>query len=202
MFKGIIEDIGTIIGIDHSKERDTKVFIKPHNTSFLSKIQLGSSVACSGICLSVVQLHNEYFSADISQATLSVTNTTYWEKGTKINLELPLKMNDRLDGHFVQGHVDSTGVITTITHINSSHNIIFQIQEPLLKYIIIKGSISINGVSLTVNTIVDNTFSVNIIPYTWNNTIFQYSKVNDIVNIEVDMIAKHIEKLYQYNSIL
>ena len=115
-------------------------------------------------------------------------------------MELPLKTNDRLDGHFVQGHIDGTGIITSITNVNSSHNIVFQIQEPLLKYIATKGSIAIDGVSLTVNTILDNTLSINIIPHTWTNTIFQYSKVKDIVNIEVDIIANHIEKLYQHNT--
>ncbi|QLK53584.1 riboflavin synthase [Ehrlichia ruminantium] len=200
MFKGIIEDIGTIVHVDHIQERDIRVFIRPYNVNFLSKVQLGSSVACSGICLSVAQLHGEYFSADISQSTLSVTNTIYWKKGTNINLELSLKINDRLDGHFVQGHVDGIGTIISITKINSSHNIVFQTQQPLLKYIVTKGSIAIDGVSLTVNTTSNNTFSVNIIPHTWENTIFQYSKVTDKVNIEVDIIAKHIEKLYQYNT--
>ena len=91
MFKGITEDIGTIISIDRVQNCDTRVFIKPYNISFLSKIQLGSSVACSGICLSIVQLHNEYFSSDISEATLSATNIIHWKEGTKINFGITIK---------------------------------------------------------------------------------------------------------------
>ncbi|WDM85242.1 riboflavin synthase [Ehrlichia sp. JZT12] len=198
MFKGIIENIGTIIHTHYQKGYDTRVSIKPQNIDFLNEAKIGSSIGCSGICLSIVELNNEDFVADISQATLSVTNAIYWKEGTNINLELPLKFNDRLDGHLVQGHVDGIGTITSITNVNSSHNIEFCIPDSLLKYTIVKGSIAIDGVSLTINSINNNTLSVNIIPHTWQNTIFQYKKVNDVVNIEIDMIAKHLERLYQF----
>ena len=198
MFKGIINDIGTITHIHHQKDRDIRVLITPQDTDLLNEVKIGSSIACSGICLSVVELGYKYFAVDISQETLSVTNTIYWKEGTNINLEPPLKLNDSLDGHFVQGHVDGIGIITSITNVNTSHNIEISIPDSLLKYITIKGSIAIDGVSLTINTINNQTLSVNIIPHTWKNTIFQYKKVHDIVNIETDMIAKHIERLYQF----
>ncbi|AHX03370.1 riboflavin synthase, alpha subunit [Ehrlichia chaffeensis str. Heartland] len=199
MFKGIIEDIGTIIQVDYTKGQDRRLVIKPTNANFLSETKIGDSIGCSGICLSAVELDNECFSADVSDATLSVTSAAHWKEGTKINLELPLKMTDRLDGHFVQGHVDGVGNIISITNVNSSHNIEFHIPDALLKYMIRKGSIAIDGVSLTINSISNNILSVNIIPHTWKKTTFQYNKVNDNINIEVDMLAKHLERLYEHN---
>ncbi|MGN7618709.1 MAG: riboflavin synthase [Ehrlichia sp.] len=200
MFKGIIVNTGTVIHVRNKKNLDVRVLIKPQDANFLNESKLGSSVACSGICLSIIELGNEYFAVDISQATLSVTNATHWKEGTNINLELPLKFNDRLDGHLIQGHIDDIGTITSITEENSSHNMEFRIPDRLLKYITTKGSIAIDGVSLTINSIDNQTLSVNIIPHTWKNTIFQYNKVNDSVNIETDMIARHIERLYQFNK--
>ncbi|RZB12813.1 riboflavin synthase [Ehrlichia minasensis] len=200
MFKGIVEDIGTVVQVCNTKNRDRRISIKPSNFRFLSETKLGDSIGCSGICLSVVELNDNYFVTDVSDATLSITNATHWEEGTKINLELPIRITDRLDGHLVQGHVDGVGKITSIIKVNSSHNIEFHVPDTLLKYMIVKGSIAINGVSLTINAISNGVLSVNIIPHTWEKTVFQYSQVNDIVNIEADILAKHLEQLYAYNT--
>ncbi|KJV65625.1 MULTISPECIES: riboflavin synthase [Ehrlichia] len=196
MFKGIIENIGTVTQINDIKSHDKRITIKPTNPNFLNETKIGDSIGCSGICLSVVELNNRCFVVDVSDATLSVTSATHWKEGTKINLEPALRMTDRIDGHFVQGHVDGIGKIISITSVNSSHNIGFHIPDSLLKYMIIKGSIAIDGVSLTINSISNEILSVNIIPHTWENTTFQYNKVNDTINIEVDMLAKHLERLY------
>lgn len=199
MFKGIIENVGTVTQIDNIKGCDKRITIEPTNHNFLSETTIGDSIGCSGICLSVVELNNRCFFVDVSNATLSITSAAYWKEGTKINLEPALRITDRIDGHFVQGHVDGIGKIISITNVNSSYNMEFYIPDSLLKYMIIKGSIAIDGVSLTINSISNEILSVNIIPHTWKNTTFQYNKVNDTINIEVDMLAKHLERLYKYN---
>ncbi|KJV69192.1 riboflavin synthase [Candidatus Neoehrlichia procyonis] len=195
MFKGIITHLATVTQINIYPNSDIAICISPENNDFLQGLMLGGSISCSGICLTIAELGNDYFSVTASQETLTCTNIGNWYEGYRINLEAALKLNDHIDGHFVQGHIDGTGKITSITSAGQSNIIEISTTLSLLKYIIKKGSVAVNGVSLTVNDVSNTTFKVNIIPYTWHNTIFQYVKTNDIVNIETDIIAKYIIQL-------
>lgn len=196
MFTGIITDIGTIISKDN--EGDICFGIKTNYN--LSKLNIGSSIACSGVCLSVKKIYKNTFYANVSRETLSCTTLNSWEKGTKINLERSLKINDEIGGHIVTGHIDFTAKVSSIDICGSSHIVNIEYPEIFEKYIAKKGSITVDGVSLTVNNIQNNIFSVNIIPITWEKTIFQYIKVDNKVNLEVDILARYIEKIYLHSK--
>lgn len=190
MFKGIITNIGTIINTNP----DQTFYIK---TESLSSINRGDSIACAGVCLTIVEIIDDVFAAQVSKETLKVTNLNTWKIGTKINLEQATKLNDRIDGHLVQGHIDGIVKILMINQNLSSHEIKLLCPHELTKFIAKKGSVTLDGVSLTVNSIINQEFTVNIIPYTWKNTTFQYSKVNDSLNLEVDIIARYLDRLLQ-----
>lgn len=203
MFKGIITDIGTIIDIITNPNSDKVVHIKTQN---LSSINKGDSIACSGVCLTVVDIMYDIFIVNISYETLKVTNLNKWKISQKINLEQAMRLSDRIDGHLVQGHVDKVAKILTINQNLDSYEIILSCPQELTKFIAKKGSITLDGVSLTVNSIINRSlaksvykeFTVNIIPYTWKNTTFQYNKVNNYINLEVDMIARYLDQLMQH----
>lgn len=203
MFKGIITDIGTITDIITNPNSDKIVHIKTQN---LSSINKGDSIACSGVCLTVVDIINDIFTVNISHETLKVTNLNTWEINQKVNLEQAMRLSDRIDGHLVQGHVDQVAKILTINQNLDSYEITLSCPQELTKFIAKKGSITLDGVSLTVNSIINRPlaesvykeFTVNIIPYTWKNTTFQYNKVNDYINLEVDMIARYLDQLIQH----
>jgi len=189
MFSGIIADVGEVLSIDKLTADWT---IKIKTQLDINKILIGDSVSCDGICLTVIDLGINYFVVQVSNETTKVTNISCWHEGYRINLEKSLLVGDHLNGHFVLGHVDSCGKIENIKKERESH--IFQILVPkkLNKFIANKGSIAINGVSLTVNEVFRDFISVNIIPYTWRNTNIQYVKINSKVNIEIDLIARYI----------
>lgn len=193
MFSGIIADIGTIFAIDKDSD-DWKVEIQTALDT--SEITIGDSISCDGICLTVTEINNNTFVVQVSSETRKVTNINYWILGYKVNLEKSLRVGDLLNGHFVQGHVDCYTKIYEIEETGDSHKIRFILPEQLGKYITYKCSITINGISLTVNKVTKTFFEVNIVPHTWNNT--NLSQLNDgsIVNVEVDLIARYLEKLY------
>ena len=188
MFTGIIKDFGLIIKIE--KSGDWEIEIQPSWKS--QDIDVGASISCSGICLTVKKFINKNFIIDVSHETISKTNVSDWNIGTKINLEKSLKIGDELGGHFVTGHIDGVAKVFCIEKINDSHKIIFTVPSTFLKYIVQKGSISLNGVSLTVNEVYDNKFSVNIIDYTWNETTFNLIKVSQYINFEIDIISRYL----------
>lgn len=195
MFKGIITGIGTITDIITNPNSDKIVHIKTQN---LSSINKGDSIACSGVCLTVVDITNNIFTVNISYETLKVTNLNTWEINQKINLEQAMRLNDRIDGHLVQGHVDKVARILRMNQNLDSYEITLSCPQELTKFIAKKGSITLDGVSLTVNSVISQEFIINIIPYTWKNTTFQYNKVNDYVNLEVDMIVRYLDQLMQH----
>ncbi|WP_341807920.1 riboflavin synthase [Wolbachia endosymbiont (group E) of Neria commutata] len=195
MFKGIITDIGTIIDITTSSDSDQIFHIKTQN---LSSINKGDSIACSGVCLTVVDIMSDIFTVQASHETIKITNLNTWTVDKKINLEQAMRLSDRIDGHLVQGHVDGIVKISTIKQNLNSHEITLSSPQELIKFIAKKGSVTLDGVSLTVNSVVNQEFTVNIIPYTWENTTFQYNKVNDCLNLEVDMIARYLDQLMQH----
>jgi len=198
MFTGIIQAQGNIKEIRASNKG--AVFVLNSNSLDLSDISIGDSIAVNGVCLTVTQLDKNYFSADVSQETLNCSTFSQLKKGQNINLEKSLRLNQGVDGHIVSGHVDGVGKITLIAIEGESTRMKIKVDDNLVKYIAKKGSICINGVSLTVNEIDGNVFDVNIVPHTFSVTTFDELKVNSQVNIEIDIIARHIEQLLNYKT--
>ena len=192
MFSGIIEQVGEVINIeDHG---DRRLSIK---TKFVKKdIKIGSSVCCNGVCLTVHTIKknnaNLVLSFDVSKETLKCTNFDNLHSGSLINLEKSLKVGDEISGHFVFGHVDTVSKLKSKKKSGKSYILEFTMPKNIRKLVTKKGSISINGISLTVNKTTKDSFFVNIVDYTWNHTNLRKIKLNDIVNIEVDMLARYV----------
>jgi len=188
MFTGIIQTQGKISWIeDFSKFKSVAI------ESNLRNFDIGSSICCSGICLTATSIKKNIFTADISNETLEKTNSKFWKKGNQINLEKSLKIGDEVSGHFVFGHVDTTGQLKNIKKIGKSWMIQIEFPAILKKFIVTKGSISLNGISLTINEVKSNKFNCMIIPHTFNNTDIQHYKKNQILNLEVDMLARYAQ---------
>ena len=198
MFTGIIQAQGNIKEIRASNKG--AVFVLNSNSLDLSDVSIGDSIAVNGVCLTVTQLDKNYFSSDVSQETLDCTTFSQLKKGQNINLEKSLRLNQGVDGHIVSGHVDGVGKITLIAIEGDSTRMKIKVDDNLVKYIVKKGSICINGVSLTVNEIDGNVFDVNIVPHTFSVTTLGELKVNSQVNIEIDIIARHIEGLLNHKT--
>jgi riboflavin synthase len=192
MFTGIIETLGVIQEI--KKEKDN-IHITV-NSSITSELQIDQSVAHNGICLTVVALNDPLYTVTAIDETIKKTNLGYWQEGDSINLERAMKLGDRLDGHIVQGHVDQIGTCIAAEETNGSWSYTFEYDETLDNITIEKGSITINGVSLTVVNSKKNQFSVAIIPYTYEHTNFNSFKVGTKINLEFDVIGKYVAKLY------
>ena len=199
MFTGIVSHLGKIIEISHPS--DWELLVDVINTdhsddSFkIDSIAIGASISCSGICLTLKKISNNTLFFDVSDETREKTNFSTWKVGSLINLEKSLKVGEELGGHFVYGHVDTIAVIRSIEKINGSYKIIFEINKGFLKYFASKGSVSIDGVSLTVNDVDKDFFTVNIVPYTWLHTSFKNYKIGSIVNIEIDILVRYLESL-------
>ena len=198
MFTGIIQAQGNIKEIRSSNKG--VVFILNSNSLDLSDVSIGDSIAVNGVCLTVTQLDKNYFSADVSQETLNCTTFSQLKKGQSINLEKSLRLDQGIDGHVVSGHVVGVGKVSSITFEGESTRMKIKVDDNLIKYIAKKGSICINGVSLTVNEIDGNVFGVNIVPHTFSITTLDELKVNSQVNIEIDIIARHIEQLLNHKT--
>ena len=191
MFTGIIEEIGSVKAI--SREAGNIHFTIA--AKMTKELKVDQSIAHNGCCLTVVAIHNECYQVTAIQETLDKTNLNHWEIGTKVNLERCLVMNGRLDGHIVQGHVDTVATCTHYEEQNGSWKYTFQYKDEQLT--VEKGSITINGTSLTVVDSQEKGFSVCIIPYTFENTNFKNLKTGDIVNLEFDIIGKYVAKWMQ-----
>ncbi|MDR0618048.1 MAG: riboflavin synthase [Endomicrobium sp.] len=191
MFTGLIEDVGLVKNIFSSQIEIT---------TSLKDIVKGDSIAVNGVCLTTVVVKVDGFVADYSPYTDKNTMLSKLENGSKVNLERALRFSSRLGGHIVSGHVDGTVRIKNIKKINNFYQILFNCKEMLLKYIVEKGSVAIDGVSLTVSSVHDFGFGVFIIPETFENTIFNFKKNDDEANIEVDILSKYVEKFINKNS--
>jgi riboflavin synthase len=191
MFTGIITDIAEVKKIH--QRGDTRFEFTTHFDT--SSFEIGASIACNGACLTIVDIGSDWFAVDVSAETLSKTTLGLWEVGVLVNLERPLTLSDELGGHIVSGHIDGVGRVSSIEIEGDSIRYCFEAEKELMKFIAIKGSVAVNGVSLTVNEIFGNTFGVNIIPHTQLNTNFGAIKTEDSVNIEIDMIARYVERL-------
>ncbi|MBA0882717.1 riboflavin synthase [Flavobacterium undicola] len=192
MFTGIIETLGTIQEI--KKEKDN-IHITV-NSSITSELKIDQSVAHNGICLTVVAINDTTYTVTAIDETIKKTNLGEWQEKDLVNLERAMKLGDRLDGHIVQGHVDQIGTCIAISETNGSWLYTFEYDDKLNNLTIEKGSITINGVSLTVVNSKKNQFSVAIIPYTHEHTNFKNFKIGSKINLEFDVIGKYVSKLY------
>ena len=192
MFTGIIETIGVIKAIE---KEDENVHITV-NSSITNELKIDQSVSHNGVCLTIVNINNDSYTITAIQETLNKTNLGSWKIGDLVNLERAMKLNDRLDGHLVQGHIDQIGVCKEVLETNGSWFYTFQYDENLNNITIEKGSITVNGVSLTVVNSKNNEFSVAIIPYTYEQTNFKNFKKGTKVNLEFDVIGKYVAKLF------
>ena len=199
MFTGIVSHIGKVNKISHPDDWELSVDVindinSDHDFN-INSIAIGASISCSGICLTLKKVISNTLFFDVSDETREKTNFSSWKVGSLINLEKSLKVGDELGGHFVYGHVDTTAVIRSIEKINGSYKINFSINRDFLKYFASKGSVSIDGVSLTVNDVDKDFFTVNIVPYTWTHTSFKNYNIGTVVNIEIDILARYLESL-------
>ncbi len=193
MFTGIIQAIGRIQKIEQ-KGGDVRLFLNTANLQ-ISDSELGDSIAVNGICLTAVEYTDNGFVADVSGETLSKTSLGFLKQGSPVNLEKALTLNTALGGHIVSGHVDGLGKLITQVNDGRSIRYVFSVPGEISHYIAEKGSITIDGASLTVNHVEGNQFGINIVPHTRENTIFKYYEINTQVNIEVDIIARYLERL-------
>jgi riboflavin synthase len=191
MFSGIVTDIGVVRAVE--RQGDTKFTI---GTSYDAEaVSLGASIAHSGVCLTVIERGPDWFVVQASTETLTVTTLGDWVPGTRINLERSLRMGDEMGGHLVFGHVDGVANVVAIHPEGDSLRLVFEVPEALAKYVASKGSVAIDGVSLTVNEVDGNRFGVNIIPHTQQATTFHAYRVGTRVNLEVDMLARYVARL-------
>ncbi len=193
MFTGIIQTLGSVASIE-SKGGDIRLGVNTNELD-LSGARPGDSIAVNGVCLTAVELKEQGFVADISLETLNKTSLGQLESGSPVNLEKALTLNTALGGHLVSGHVDGIATVVALEKDARSIGYGFELAPELQHYIAEKGSVTIDGASLTVNRVENNRFDVNIVPHTAQKTIFQYYRVQSRVNIEVDIIARYLERL-------
>lgn len=194
MFTGIIQDIGTVKSI--SRNGDWR-FVIQTNIPLHDKA-IGASIACAGCCLTVVEKGDDWFAVDVSHESLNKTTLKNWEEGSRLNLEPSLRLGDELGGHIVSGHVDGLATLDTITKREDSHELWFTLPSDFAPYVAEKGSITLSGVSLTVNDVKGASFNVNIIPHTWQVTTLGGLQEGDTINFEIDMLARYIARQREF----
>lgn len=192
MFTGIIESLGTVKEIQQDQDNLHLTI----SSTITPELKIDQSVAHNGVCLTVVAIDSDYYTVTAIRETIEKTNLGDWKIGDSVNLERAMKLGDRLDGHIVQGHVDQTGICVSVENANGSWYYTFEYDENLNNLTIEKGSITVNGVSLTVVNSKQNQFSVAIIPYTYEHTNFKNFEVGTKINLEFDVIGKYVAKLH------
>jgi riboflavin synthase len=193
MFTGIVEELGHVASIERA---ETGARLTVRCSGVLQDATLGASIAVNGTCLTAVQLSSDRFSADLAPETLKRTNLGDLQSGAPVNLERPLRANSRLDGHFVLGHVDGTAEVVALEELgNGNWWLRIRVPEQLSRYIVSKGSVAVDGISLTVAEVDGELVSFTIIPHTYEHTTLHARQAGSRVNIEVDILAKHLEKL-------
>jgi riboflavin synthase len=194
MFTGLVEEKGIL----KEKIPTGEGFQFVIQASIIMKdLQIGSSVAVNGCCLTVVKIAGNTFAVDTIEETLNKTNLGVLKQGMKVNLERPLAAEARLGGHFVLGHIDTTGKVEDVKELSNSHWLTISFPEKFKQYLIYVGSVAIDGVSMTVAELKDRSFSVGIIPHTWKATIFADKKIGDTVNLEFDVLGKYVERIME-----
>lgn len=192
MFSGIVADVGTITRAE-DREGGLRLVIGT-GTLGLEDVQLGDSIAVNGVCLTVVRMEGKAFTVDVSRETLNCT-VGLDRQGARVNLEKALRLSDRLGGHLVSGHVDGVGEVASFTDLGESWRLVARAPQALAKYVAAKGSITINGVSLTVNRVAGTEFEVNLIPHTLAMTTLGELRAGAKVNLEIDLIARYVERM-------
>ncbi len=198
MFTGIITDVGTITKAE--QRGDLRLIIQCGYD--MAGVDLGASIACSGVCLTVVDKGADWFAIDASAETVSKTSSAMWTQGRRLNLERALKIGDELGGHIVTGHVDGVATIAAIAPEGDSHRVSVTVGAEIAPYIATKGSVTVDGVSLTVNSVADNadgtaTFGLNIIPHTWDVTALGDLAEGQQVNVEIDVLARYLARMQE-----
>lgn len=192
MFTGLVRDIGTVVS---AEEKDGGRRIEIETNIDLEKVPVGASVACSGVCLTVIEKSKNSFWIDASEETLRKTLIGQWQVGSRVNIEPSLHLGDEIGGHFVFGHVDGTAMIKEIVPEGNSTKLVIEAPGNLSQFLASKGSVSLDGVSLTVNAVEGQRFTVSIIPHTMEQTTFRFLKEGDAVHIEVDMLARYVQRM-------
>jgi riboflavin synthase len=191
MFTGIVTDVGRVRAV-RDTNRDRRFEIE---TAFdLSTLDIGASVSHAGCCLTVVEKGADWFAVEVSGETLAMSTLDNWKQGRRVNLERAARVGDELGGHIVSGHVDGVGEVISIDSEGGSHRVRIRVPQPLHRFIAPKGSITVEGVSLTVNEVEDDVFGVNLIPHTWDVTTLGELKVGSRVNLEIDMLARYLAR--------
>lgn len=196
MFTGIISDIGTVDAVHLRGDMRARI----RCAYDMAGVDLGASIACDGVCLTVVEKGADWFDVDISAETISKTNigTAGWAVGKRLNLERALRVGDELGGHIVSGHVDGTAVIEAMHRDGDSTRITFRAPDALARFIAEKGSVALNGTSLTVNEVAGSTFGVNLIPHTQQVTTWGGAATGDQINLEIDTMARYVARLAEF----
>lgn len=197
MFTGIVEEVGKV---DNIKKGAKSSIITVIANKIFEDIHIGDSIAVNGVCLTVTNFNDNTFTADVMNETLSRSSLGELSKGSYVNLERAMPINGRFGGHIVSGHIDGTGEITNIQKDDNAIWYTVKAHDSLMKYIVEKGSIAIDGISLTVAKVSDKNFSVSIIPHTAKETILSHRKIGDSVNLENDIIGKYVDKLINFRS--
>lgn len=192
MFTGIIEAVGRVRSISVGAE---SAKVELYAELLDNDIKVGDSVAVNGVCLTVTSKDGNIFCADVGNETLKVTTLGFLKGGSYVNIERPVKLGGRLDGHLVQGHVDGIGKVLNINKISTGVEVTLEVDNSLSKYLVKRGSVAVNGISLTITAEGPTSFKVFLIPHTVESTTFKYAKVGDLANLEVDIIGKYIEKM-------
>ena len=192
MFTGIVEEIGYVKSFNRAPGGAK---LEVNCSDILDDLKIGDSVCINGVCETVTSVNNSGFSVDVSDETLSVTNFVVLAKNDHLNLERALTLNSRLGGHIVSGHIDCKGMINSVEKLSDFYNISVMIPPEYMKYVVYKGSVAVNGISLTVSEVRKAGFSVAVIPHTYQNTNLQYLNIGKNVNIETDILGRYVEKL-------
>ena len=199
MFTGIVTDIGEIVAVTPGSQAGDRRFVV-RTRHDMTPIAIGASIACSGCCLTVVEKGSDRFTVEVSGESLAKTHLGDWSAGSRLNLELSLKLGDELGGHLVYGHVDGTGTVVSMTPEGGSVRFVFEAPGDLARFIAAKGSIAVDGVSLTVNEVTGNRFGINIISHTQAVTTLGAARVGQRVNLEVDMLARYVARLLEHGK--
>ncbi len=197
MFTGLVQDIGTIRSVSGNAESKR---IEIGVSDRFTKVQIGTSICCSGCCLSVVEKTKDSLFFDVSAETLNRTTIGSWKVMTRVNLEPSLCPGDELGGHIVSGHIDATAKLVALEKQGDSYRMQIAIPKGYAHYIASKGSIALDGVSLTINEVEKTHFGVNIIPHTWENTTIGDRKIGDLFNLEIDMLARYVARMMDFKG--
>ena len=197
MFTGIVTDIGEITAVKAGDQAGDRRFVI-RTRHDMKPVAIGASIACSGCCLTVIEKGADWFAVEASGESLDKTHLGDWKEGSRLNLEMSLKLGDELGGHLVYGHVDGVGKVAAMTPEGGSVRFIFEVPDDLAPFIASKGSVAVDGISLTVNEVRGNRFGVNVISHTQAVTTLGQAKVGQRVNLEVDMLARYVQRLLEH----